>query len=276
MIRRAALISALALGLAVPALPQAQPAPPAPAVEPDLKLSLTYDGKILIKVLDLSLKQDIRPTSYDTAVRLKSYGILSAFKKLDQRASASGTVSGANLKPGLFTQQNFDGRKNRKVVARWTGSDVIAVATPDFPNWGDPPATKAQKVVGADPLTQIARIAMAPTAQGPCNGDTRFFDGKYLYKIDFTSPQAVKLPERARKLNLTNGVHCQVTFQEMAGFKAKPADKRNQGLDRPISVDFAQVGAGGPWVIFQIRAGTPLGDAVIDLTSVEMNGTRPA
>jgi hypothetical protein len=265
MIRRAALIAAALLAMAAPGSLQAQTEAPAP-----VKLKLDYDGRLLIKVLDIDLTHDIGAETFTTTARLKSYGVLSMFKKLDQRASATGTIVGGMAHPGVMTQQNIDGRKNRKVVARWTGSDVVATANPDFPNWGEPPATRAQKVVAADPLTQITRIALASTQAGPCAGDTRFFDGKYLYKIDFTAPRPTQLSARARKLGLVNGVHCSVTFEEVAGFGAKkPGSKTNQGLDRPISVDFAQVGRGGPWVIALLRAGTPLGDAIIELMSVE-------
>lgn len=265
MIRRAALIGAALFALAAPGSPQAQADPAAP-----VKLKLDYDGRLLIKVLDIDLTHDIGADTFTTTARLKSYGVLSVFKKLDQRASATGTIASGYAKPGVMTQQNMDWRKNRKVIARWTGTDVAAVATPDFPNWGEPPATRAQKIVAADPLTQITRIALASTQAGPCAGDTRFFDGKYLYKIDFTAPRPTQLSAHARKLDLVNGVHCSVTFEEVAGFGAKKSGaKTNQGLDRPISVDFAQVGRNGPWVIALLRAGTPLGDAVIELMSLE-------
>lgn len=270
MTRRAALIGAALLALAAPGAPQAQTDAPAP-----VKLRLDYDGRLLIKVLDIDITNDIGPDSFTTTARLKSYGVLSVFKKLDQRASASGTVVAGYARPGVMTQQNNDGRKNRKVTVRWTGGDVVTTATPEYPNMGEPPAARPQKIVAADPLTQITRIAMAATQAGPCAGDTRFFDGKYLYKIDFTQPKPAQLSANARKLDLVNGVHCSVTFEEVAGFGAKkPGQKANQGLDRPISVDFAQVGRGGPWVISLLRAGTPLGDAVIELTAVQ--AARPS
>ncbi len=58
----------------------------------------------------------------------------------------------------------------------------------------------------------------------------------------------------------------------MAGFGRKPRDKANQGLQRPIRLDFAQIGADGPLVISALHADTPLGGAVIELSRLSVNG----
>ena len=72
------------------------------------------------------------------------------------------------------------------------------------------------------------------------------------------------------RLGLTGPFRCDVRFREVAGFHDLPTDPRNQGLQRPIEVDFAQVGSGGPWVISSLRAQTPLGWAVIELQRLKL------
>ena len=80
---------------------------------------------------------------------------------------------------------------------------------------------------------------------------------------------------REQRLGLVNLLRCDVRFIEVAGFKKKPPNKANQGLQRPIVVDFGQVGAGGPWVLTSLHAQTPLGNAAIDLNRVTLSGRPP-
>jgi hypothetical protein len=62
-----------------------------------------------------------------------------------------------------------------------------------------------------------------------------------------------------------------VRYREVAGFKAKPPEQRNQGLKRAIDVTFAQAGAGGPWVMALMRAETPLGPAYVELRHLKLS-----
>ncbi|MEY4256684.1 MAG: hypothetical protein RLZZ141_1911 [Pseudomonadota bacterium] len=271
-LRSAALVVALAT-LASPALAQG-PAPVVTDAKP-MKLDLGYDGRLYIKVLDIQFNQTASPEAFTSKVRLVTYGLLRAFRKLDMRAYAQGRVSEGEPQPGYITHQNIDGKRNRKVNATWSGSDVLTTSTPTFDNMGDPPATRTQRVTAADPLTNFMRMTLASSQEGPCQGKARFYDGKQLYELDFAGPKPYRLGNREKRFGLVNPLRCTVRYIEVAGFKKKAVEDKSGGLRRPITTDWAQVGVGGPWVLSSLSAETPLGDAVIELARMNMEGTRP-
>ena len=82
----AGLAAALALALAGAARAQG-PATP-------VRLSLGYDGRLYIKVMDLHFDEQATPDGFGAAAGLRSYGVLAAFKKFDIKASARGRIEG--------------------------------------------------------------------------------------------------------------------------------------------------------------------------------------
>jgi len=268
--------TALAIALATLASPAlAQSAAPVLTEARSMKLDLGYDGRLYIKVLDIQFNQTASPEVFTSKVRLVTYGLLRAFRKLDMRAFTQGRVVSGEPQSGSITHQNIDGKHNRKVTATWTGADVQTAAIPSYDNMGDPPATRIQRVTAADPLTNFMRMTLASSRDGPCQGKARFYDGKQLYELDFSGPRPYRLDNREKRFGLVNPLRCSVRYSEVAGFKKKPVDDKSGGLRRPITTDWAQVGVGGPWVLSSLSAETPLGDAVIELARMNMEGTRP-
>jgi hypothetical protein len=235
---------------------------------PPADLSLTYQGVLVVKVLDLTVDQTVTRNDYTAVATMRSSGVLSLFKKINVRAIAKGDVEAGRFQPENFEHTNRDGAANRHVQVRWTGEDVTTAALPAFPNLGDPPASRSQKLAAADPLTQLIRMTASPVQAGPCRDSARFFDGRQLYEVVFGAPTGRTLTPREIQLGLTSGVACPLTFSEVAGFDGKPAAKKNQGMKRPVSVEFARVHAGGPWVISAVRGATPLGEARIEVQTI--------
>lgn len=268
--------AALAVALATLASPVlAQGDTPLVPEAKAMKLTLGYDGRLYIKVLDIQFNQTASPEAFSSKVRLVTYGLLRAFRKLDMRANAQGRVVNGEPQPSSITHQNIDGKHNRKVTATWTGSDVQTAAMPTYDTMGDPSATRTQRLTAADPLTNFMRMTLASSHDGPCQGKARFYDGKQLYELDFAGPKPYRLDNREKRFGLVNPLRCTVRYSEVAGFKKKPVEDRSGGLRRPITTDWAQVGVGGPWVLSSLSAETPLGDAVIELARMNMEGTRP-
>ena len=261
-----------ALALIAAAAPAAQVQAQA---QDETRLSLAYDGRLILKVLDIHVEQRLSPTGFGASAQLASFGALALFKRFDVKATAEGRFEDGEARPGVFHYENQDGKRDRHVVATWTGADVAVTSTPPYGDLGQPPATHAQKLSSADPLTQLMRITLADLQANPCAaGPHLFFDGKQLYSLDFeTSATGGELLDNQQKLGLTNLVHCSVRYREVAGFKLKPPAQRNQGLNRAITVTFGQIGAGGPWAMALMRAETPLGPAYVELRHIRV--TRP-
>lgn len=250
-------------------------APAATAQDGEMRLSLGYDGRLLVKVLDIKVEMRATTTGHSSSARLTSYGILAAFKHLDERANSSGRIARGDPKPGSFSYANMAGKTRRRVDTSWADGDVTMHANPPFKSMGDVLPTRAQKLAAADPLTELMRMTLNGERADLCRQTYHFFDGKQLYDLQFYNPRPTASGAREQRLGLVNLLRCDVRFIEVAGFKKKPANKANQGLQRPIVVDFGQVGAGGPWVLTSLHAQTPLGNAAIDLNRVTLSGRPP-
>ena len=240
-----------------------------------LRLSLGYDGKLLFKVLDIQVEARANAQGFSATSRLVSYGVLRAFKHVDQRASSQGRMAGGAPEPGVFETQNMGGKTHRRMRVVWSARDVAMIADPPFANLGDPPATREQALAAADPLTQLMRITFGASRERTCARSYLFFDGKQLYDLDFANARDGTPGAREKRLGLTHMFRCDVRFREIAGFGKKPAARRNQGLERPINVDFAEIGDEGVWVLSGLHAQTPLGWAAIELSRMSLAGRVP-
>ncbi len=221
-----------------------------------LRLSMGYDGRLLIKVLDMQIEERATATGFSSSARLVSSGILALLKHINEQAASQGRIVGQDPMPGAFEFQHLSSKSKRRVRTLWTDGDVVMQATPAFDDLGHPPASRAQKLAAADPLTQLMRLTLNASRENTCGRTYHFFDGKQLYDLDFSGQRAAPPTSAEKRLGLVNHFRCDVTFREVAGFGAKPPKQRNQGLDHPINVDFAQVGPGGPWVLSSLHAKT--------------------
>ncbi len=234
-----------------------------------VKLSLGYDGRLFIKVLDVRFDEQATPTDFGAAASLRSYGLLALFNRFDVRATSHGQIEDGAARPGSFLYENNDGRRDRKVEVAWRPGEVIASSSPKFGDLGHPPATPAQKLASADPLTQLMRMTMAQGPDQVCHGAPLLFDGKQLYALEFDRGEAVEPTADQRALGLTSLVRCSVTYREIAGFK--PPKKHDTGLRSRIGATFGQFGPDGPWAIVKVSAKTLLGPAVIELKHAQVS-----
>jgi hypothetical protein len=239
------------------------------------RMNLAYEGRLIVKVLDVTISQTADNNGYVSTAHLTSYGVLSAFKKINQTATTRGGVDRGLARPSTFSHRNLANPKGRKIDVRWSGGNVVTTASPPYGNLGHPPATLAQKLEAVDPITGLMRLALADSQAQVCSGTLKFFDGKQRYDLAFSGRTATAPSPRERRLGLINTVRCRVVYREVAGFKRKPPEKRNQGLNKPITIAFGQAGQGGPWVISSLTGQTPLGNAVIELSRLTRSGDTP-
>ena len=268
-----ALLTGIALAAAL--LAPAAAAPASGGAEGGLRLALGYDGRLLIKVLDIEVEARADQAGFGVEAQLTSSGILALVKHIHQVARSQGRIVDGEPRPEDFETQSLGGKTHRKIHTVWRAGEVETSAEPAFANLGDPPASPQQKRSAADPLTQLMRVTLDGSRERTCGRSYLFFDGKQLYALDFGPPADLPLGARESGLGLVSGFRCDVRYREVAGFSKKPAAKRNQGLDRPIQLDFARLGANGPLLIISLRAQTPLGWASIDLARLQASGRPP-
>ena len=276
MIRKPAKSLAAALGAAaaVVFLPLG-PAPHAQGGDPPLRIRLGYDGRLLVKVLDIEIEQQVTRSGFSSSARLISTGILRLFKHIDERAVSQGHIAGGDPRPWVFDYQRLASKTHRRVKVTWTPSDVVMTTNVPFPSMGDPPPTLEQKLGAADPLTQLLRITLDGDRPDVCRRSYMFFDGRQLYALDFSNRREADASSTEDRLGLTRHFRCDVRFREVAGYGKKPPEKRDQGLKKPVAVDISEVGDTGLWVISKMQAPTPLGYAVIELKRLSVRGDDP-
>ena len=114
-------------------------------------------------------------------------------------------------------------------------------------------------------MLQSNILALLPPTERPCQGVSPFFDGKQRYDLVYGFKGAAPPEARERQLGLIDTVRCSLVYREVAGFKRKPAEQRNQGLRRDVTVGMGRLGPGGPWLVSYLRAETVFGAAEIDL-----------
>jgi hypothetical protein len=240
-----------------------------------LKLDLGYDGRLLfLTVLKVEFNEHVTATGHASSARISSYGLLDAVKHFNIDATETGQIVHGDPEPGVFKHENHDGKRNRKVEVVWEPTDVVTTAQPPMTYLGDPPANRQQRLGAVGYLTAVMRLTIAADS-GPCRGAETIFNGKELSEIGFSDPRPTTLSAPQKTLGLVNSLRCNAAFKEIAGYKKKKGKAQNQGLDRPVLVDFAQVGEGGPWVIARLQAHTQLGDAVIELARLNKQGRMP-
>ncbi len=260
----APLAFALALLLA-PGAAAPQDTPQAPASESGFRLSLGYDGGLLLKVLDIQIDERASAQGFTVDARLVSTGILAVIKHIDEIASSRGRIVAGDARPGVFEYQHLSGKSHRKARTTWGQNEVVTTSSPPFNGLGDPPASLAQKLQGSDPLTTLMRLSLEGARDSLCRKPYYFFDGKQFYALDFSEPRSSPPSSRETTLNLVNAFRCDVRYRALAGYAAKSPEKKDHSPPKPFQVDFAQVGVGGPWVISRLGAATPLGWATIEL-----------
>lgn len=236
----------------------------------DLTMSLSYDGKLYVKILSVELEQSAGRRSFQSQLKVMAQGPLALFKKLDVRASTKGDIDRGAPKPETFNYVSKSGQKQRTLTADWTGRDVETSALPAFADLGDPPATRAQRLEGADPLTQLMRLALADQ---PCAGVARFYDGKQRYNLNMTRLGPGKLDEAQTAMGLASPIRCQAKFERVAGFKMNKTKAEQDAVSmRDMAISFARVGADGPWVIASLTIDTGLGPAQLRLSRMKVSG----
>src|SRR6185437_13288068 len=100
------------------ALPGAA-APASAAADQDLHLALGYDGRLLVKVLDIEVDAKVNRTGFGAEAQLTSTGILALVKHIHQVASSQGRIEAGEPRPGEFQTQNLGGKTKRKIHTVW-------------------------------------------------------------------------------------------------------------------------------------------------------------
>ena len=240
------------------------------------RLELSYSGVLNalhlsgeVKVLALHVVEQAGPARFDTHAEMHSYGILRAFKRIDIRTASDGPVEDGlpRVRTFDFYETKKDGHEKRTLLT-WAPNEVVS--QPPHHPFGDPPPTQAQELAASDPVTQMSRIAYAPSTAAICGHSWRFFDGVQLYEVQLGPPAPAPPTLHERAMGVSEVAQCSAHYAEVAGFKHRHGEAKDTGVKSAITVRFGRLGAGGPWVGVSMKADTLLGYAKVELDSVKV------
>ncbi len=227
----------------------AQAAPPARPSPQTLTVTLFYEGRLMVKVLDIRADQVLTPTGFRVGARLHTVALGAVLKSATYLAQAEGPMLTGSPVPSEFISD--DGKRHR--VVRYHN------VSPRSPG---------------DPLTQLLRVSLSRGGASPCNGALRVEDGRQTYDLILTPDGNGELTGSQKGLGLSGPVRCRLGFRPVSGFKPG-ASLRNQFMTGALSATFARPAAADLWVMSDIALGTVLGQGHIALTGLEVKGVRP-
>lgn len=221
-----------------------------PANPSSLSVTALYEGRLVVKVVDVRTDQIIEPGAFRVGARIHTTGLIGAIKAATFLAQAQGPMAAGIPVPAEFVSN--DGRR-RRVVQFHNASGRSA----------------------ADPLTQLLRIALTPPNASPCIGSVRVEDGRQTYDLIASPGGGGDLTGAQKALGLTAPVRCRLGFRPIAGFRPG-ASLRNPFMTGEVFATYARPSRADVWVLSDLAIGTVLGQAHIALSGLTVSGARPA
>ena len=242
-------ISLLAAAALLIGAASAEAAPSSGAAPQALSVTLFYEGRLLVKVVDIRADQVVEPNGFRLGARLHTAALGAVLKSATFLAQAEGPMLAGGAVPSAFISD--DGKRHR--VVRYHN------VSPRSP---------------ADPLTQLLRAALSPGGVSPCLGALRVEDGLQTYDLILTPAGPGALTAEQKGLDLSAPVRCWLGFRPLSGVKPG-ASLRNPFMTGELSATFARPAAADLWVMSDIAIGTVLGEGHIALTGLKLQGARP-
>lgn len=240
----------------------------APALErvPE-RIQLNYSGSVwIVPVAQIGVSAVFPTGTYSASTTFESAGLARWFDDTDIHAGVTGYRAGTALQPWRYEHLNRASGKGRTV-----GIDFPeAVATPDidppFGSMGQPAASEEEREGAIDPVSALLGLTLGmPVGEdGVCAGRLPVFDGKARYDLRFERGGTERVRTRAWT---GDAIVCQAYVEPISGYD--PGDRpTEEETRRPVTIYLAAIH--GHYVPVRFRAPTPIGEANIQATRIEV------
>lgn len=239
----------------------------APAAANGLKLS--YSIEVLgVEVYKVFLSADIGPVGYSMTARMEPAGVVGVFSGGEMTAIGKGSISKNAVFMGTYkmmSSSRFGGDKTVTMSAR--SGKLEAKRSFDIDAKDDAALKRAVTKNTRDAFSLLARHMLL---EGPksCAGKGSIYSGwaVYNYSLKFAGKKQM---QSAATGNTYPQFTCQLSYRRVAGAGSGAFKAFQEDRPKPITVNYAQVNAGGRNLLIPMSAQTTIRGQSISLNLLE-------
>lgn len=198
-------------------------------------------------------------TRYAVRANLRTTGLARLFDQTEINAVTAGNVSTQGLAWTRYDISHAYAGKFRRTQLTRAAGIVSGQVTPNYRDFGDPPATSAHQTASYDPLSAVFALGRQVGAARTCRGSVLVFDGRQHYRLAVSGGTPGDFNRGGY-----NGpaVTCQLRYEPIAGFNMD-ADERARIPTGEAT--FALAPGARFAALLRLSVPTPLGAAVAEV-----------
>jgi hypothetical protein len=226
---------------------------------------LSYNVAVLGVVELGSADYDLTYTATRYAVRanVRTSGLARLFDQTEINASTSGTISPQGIAWTRYDISHAYAAKFRRTRLDRAAGVVTGEVTPNYRDFGDPPATAAHQRSSYDPLSAMFALGRQVGAARVCRGSVLVFDGRHHYRLAVSGGGASTFNRGGYS---GPSVTCQLRYEPIAGFSMTPEERARIPLGEATFAMPEQPGFAAP---LRLSVPTSLGAAVVEVRSYQ-------
>ena len=214
---------------------------PAALAQTALEVEAEYRAKVwAIPVGAVALDAEIGEARYAARAVSQAAGLAALFSDVRIESEVEGALHGGRARPRRYAHDEYTGRKHRRIDMRFEDGIAASTAAPDFSNWGEPPASEADRTGAIDPMTAVLMLSQAMTGAEACSGILPVFDGRLRYNLNLHARgrEAVRTPAWRGET-----IVCDAYYQPISGYTDDQRPEPRE-LRHPLTLWLARLETG--------------------------------
>lgn len=228
------------------------------------RFALEYDGNLfgIAPLGGITFDISAGAADYDVRATMRTGGVLRWFDKTDINANAEGRiVDGAVRWNTYFLDHLYSGKRRQTSMRLSPDGAYSAQITPNYGDWGSPPATEEDRRTSRDPLSSLAAMAVDVARTGRCGGSYATFDGLTRYDLVLSGGERRDYDGGGYE---GQALKCRLRYVQLRGFNPTRESERRRQPEGEIWFALAPDSNVAPPI--KIVIPTPFGRAGIHLT----------
>lgn len=239
---------------------------PAATARQELSIEAEYSASVwAIPVGRVELAAEVGGSDYAARAVSQASGLAALFTDVRIESEVEGVLARGRARPERYAHDEYTGRKHRRIDMSFEGGVARSVAQPNFSNWGEPPASEADRAGAIDPMTAVLLLSQSMTGRSACSGRLPVFDGRLRY--DLVLRARGREPVRTRAWQ-GEALVCDAFYSPISGYTEEQRPEPDE-LRHPLTLWLAPLENGH---YLPVRARTRAGfGALLELRSLELS-----